>query len=88
MRSAALGKPVLKRYEMSGLVTAVKAESKKISVYNEDIPGFLKPRDMEYEVRVQTTLSNIKLGDTIHATLLSDNEEIWVLEDPVVTGHP
>ena len=81
-------KPVLKRYEMSGLVTAVKAESKKISVYNEDIPGFLKPRDMEYEVRVQTTLSNIKLGDTIHATLLSDNEEIWVLEDPVVTGHP
>jgi len=23
---------------------------------NEDIPGFLKPRDMEYEVRVQTTL--------------------------------
>ena len=81
-------KSVLKRYEMSGLVTAVKAESKKISVYNEDIPGFLKPRDMEYEVRVQTTLSNIKLGDTIHATLLSDNEEIWVLEDPVVTGHP
>jgi len=81
-------KPVLKRYEMSGLVTAVKAESKKISVYNEDIPGFLKPRDMEYEVRVQTTLSNIKVGDTIHATLLSDNEEIWVLEDPVVTGHP
>ena len=88
MRSAALGKPVLKRYEMSGLVTAVKAESKKISVYNEDIPGFLKPRDMEYEVRVQTTLSNIKVGDTIHATLLSDNEEVWVLEDPVVTGHP
>jgi len=88
MRSAALGKPVLKRYEMSGLVTAVNAESKKISVYNEDIPGFLNPRDMEYEVRVQTTLSNIKLGDTIHATLLSDNEEIWVLEDPVVTGHP
>jgi len=43
---------------------------------------------MEYEVRVQTTLSNIKVGDTIHATLLSDNEEIWVLEDPVVTGHP
>ena len=88
MRSAALGKPVLKRYEMSGLVTAVKAESKKISVYNEDIPGFLKPRDMEYEVRVQTTLSNIKVGDTIHATLLSDNEEIWVLEDPVVAGRP
>ncbi len=81
-------KSVLKRYEMSGLVTAVKAESKKISVYNEDIPGFLKPRDMEYEVRVQTTLSNIKVGDTIHATLLSDNEEVWVLEDPVVTGHP
>ena len=43
---------------------------------------------MEYEVRDQMTLSNIKVGDTIHATLLSDNEEIWVLEDPVVAGRP
>ena len=63
-------------------------ESKKISVYNEDIPAFLMPREMDYEVRDQTTLSNIKVGDTIHATLLSDNEEVWELENPVVTGRP
>jgi Cu/Ag efflux protein CusF len=89
MRSAApLQKRVLKRYEMSGLVTAVRPESKKISVYNEDIPAFLTPREMDYEVRDQTTLSNIKVGDTIHATLLSDNEEVWELENPVVTGRP
>ncbi len=89
MRSAApLQKRVLKRYEMSGLVTAVMPESKKISVYNEDIPAFLMPREMDYEVRDQTTLSNIKVGDTIHATLLSDNEEVWELENPVVTGRP
>jgi Cu/Ag efflux protein CusF len=85
MRSAQ--KPVLKRYEMSGLVTAVRPESKRISIYNEDIPGFLTPRDMDYEVRDQTTLSDIKVGDTIHATILSDNEEVWVLENPVVTGR-
>ena len=89
MRAAApLQKPELKRYEMSGLVSAVRPKSKKISVYNEDIPGFLTPRDMDYEVRDQATLSNINVGDTIHATLLSDNEEVWVLENPVVTGRP
>ena len=86
--AAASAKPAIKRYEISGLVTTVKAEAKKISVYNEDIPGFMKPRDMEYVVRDQTTLSNIKVGDTIRATLLSDNDEVWVLENPIVTGRP
>ena len=73
---------------MSGHVAAVMPESKKISVYNEDIPGFLTPRVMDYEVRGQTTLSDLRVGDTIHATLLTDNEEVWVLENPVVMNRP
>jgi hypothetical protein len=89
MRSAApLQKPVLKEYEMSGYVVAVRPESKTIRVYNEDIPGFLTPREMDYEVRDQTTLSDLRVRDTIHATLLTDNEEVWVLENPVVTNRP
>ena len=89
MRStAARAKPVLKRYEMSGHVTWVSPESKKIKVYNDEIPGFMEPSEMEYVVRGQASLSGIKVGDTIHATLLSDNEETWVLENPVVTGNP
>jgi len=88
-RSAApLQKPVLKEYEMSGHVAAVMPESKKISVYNEDIPDFLTPRVMDYEVRGQTTFSDLRVGDTIHATLLTDSEEVWVLENPVVLNRP
>jgi hypothetical protein len=87
-RSAApLQKPVLKEYEMSGTVIVVRPESKKIRVYNEDIPGFLTPRVMDYEVR-GAALSDFKFLDTIHATLLTDNEEVWVLENPVVMNRP
>lgn len=88
-RSAApLRKPALKRYEMSGVVLVVKPESRKIRVYNEDIPGFLTPRVMDYEVRDHTSLSDFKFLDTIHATLLTDNEQVWVLENPVVMSPP
>jgi hypothetical protein len=66
----------------------VRPESKKIRVYNEEIPGFLTPRVMDYEVRDQTTLSDLRRLDTIHATLLTDNEEVWVLENPVVMNRP
>lgn len=86
--SAPLQKPVLQRYEMSGVVLSVTPESKKIRVYNDDIPGFLAPREMEYEVRDQTTLTDFRRLDTIHATLLTDNEDVWVLENPVVTNRP
>lgn len=89
MRStAASAKPALRRYEMSGHVTWVSPESKKIRVYNDEIPGFMEPSEMQYVVRDQAALSGIKVGDTIHATLLSDNEETWVLENPAVTGNP
>jgi Cu/Ag efflux protein CusF len=88
MRSAAPLQKVLKEYEMSGVVIVVRPQSKKIRVYNEDIPGFLTPRVMDYEVRDQTTLSDLRFLDTIHATLLNDNEEVWVLENPVVINRP
>lgn len=42
--SAPTQTPALKQYEMSGVVIWVDPESKKIRVYNEDIPGFLTPR--------------------------------------------
>lgn len=85
---AALPKPALKRYEMSGFVTEVNPESKKIRVHNDDIPGFMKPSDIEYDVDDQVVLSGIKVGDAIHATLRTDNEDMWVLENLALTGHP
>ena len=89
MRTApALRTPAPRRYEMSGIVIAVTPESKRISVYNDDIPGFMSPREMEYEIHDEVALPRFRVGDVIRATLLSDNEEVWVLENPVVTGHP
>jgi Cu/Ag efflux protein CusF len=83
----ALQEAALKRYEISGMVTLVSPESKKIRVYNDDIPGFMKPSDVEYEVDDQAALSGLKVGDAIHATMLTDDEDTWVLENVVVTVH-
>jgi Cu/Ag efflux protein CusF len=71
-------------YTLTGLVLQVTPETKHVSVANDDIPGFMQPMVMDYEVADPSALSGLKRGDEIHATLLSDGVHQWVLQDITV----
>jgi Cu/Ag efflux protein CusF len=69
---------------MTGVVVQVMPQTKKVSVANDDIPGFMSPMTMEYDVADPAALANLKRGDKIHATLLSDGAQQWGLRDITV----
>jgi hypothetical protein len=70
----------LKMYALTGIVTAVKPELRKIVVHNTHIRGLLKPTERDYTLKDDKAFSNVNEGDFVHATLLTDNEEVWVLD--------
>src|SRR5271157_3930756 len=60
-------------YTLTGFILQVTPQTKHVSVANDDIPGFMQPMVMEYEVAdPSAALSSLRRGDEIHATLLSD----------------
>ncbi len=77
---------VSRTYALTGIVQQVTPETKHVSVANDDIPGFMQPMVMDYEVADPSALSVLKRGDQIHATLLSDGVHQWVLQDITVAG--
>jgi Cu/Ag efflux protein CusF len=74
-------------YALTGLVVRVTQETKHVSVANDDIPGFMQPMVMDYEVADPSALSVLKRGDEIRATLVSDGLHYWVLQNITVTGQ-
>ena len=76
--------PVSRAYALSGVIVSVAPQTKKISVANDDIPGFMQPMVMDYDVADPAALANLKRGDKIRATLLSDGVQLWVLKDITV----
>ncbi|HZQ24350.1 MAG TPA: copper-binding protein [Terriglobales bacterium] len=77
----------LKRYSMTATVVQVQAADQMVEAHNEDIPGFMTPMNMDYLVKDQRLLSNLRPGDKIHATLVSDGQNTWELQDVTVTQH-
>src|SRR5437868_128950 len=76
----------LMRHELSGVVLAIKPEAHRLAVHNDDMPGTMRPMDMEYDIKDPAALSTLKVGERIHATLVTDGESLWQLENISVTG--
>ncbi len=77
--------PEVKRYPITGLILGVRPEDKRVTVANDNIAGFMQPMVMDYAVKNSATLSGLKRGDDIRATLASDGASQWILEDITVT---
>jgi Cu/Ag efflux protein CusF len=78
-------KSPLMRHELTGVVIAIKPETHKLSVHNQEIPDMMRAMDMDYDVKDPAALSRVKVGETIHATLVSDGDNLWQLENITVT---
>lgn len=74
----------VKEYDFNGTVVAVHPESTAVRVHNQNMPGFMAPMDMDYELKDKQVLSRLQPGDVIHATLSSDGQGVWELQNVTI----
>lgn len=70
----------VKRYAIQGTVEAVHPESHSVTVHNQDLPGVMESMSMDYEVKDAAKLAQLKAGEKIRATLVTDRQNFWRLE--------
>ena len=58
-----------KEYAFKGKVEKVDQDAKKLTVANEDIPGWMMAMTMSYGVDKESVLKEVKAGDQITATV-------------------
>ena len=75
----------VKAYPMTGMVIVVHPEAKMARVHNDDMPGFMRPMEMDYQLLDADASATLKPGDTLKATLMSDGHEVWQLKNIEVT---
>jgi hypothetical protein len=71
----------LKMYALAGIVTAVKVKAGRITVHNAHASSLGTPIERDYTVQDPGVISKSKPGDFVHATLLTDNADVWLLEN-------
>ena len=74
----------MQRHALTGYVLEVTPEMNRITVRNADMPGTMSSMVMDYRVKNASALTGIRPGDTIQATMVSD-DSYW-LENIKVTG--
>jgi Cu/Ag efflux protein CusF len=76
----------VKSYPLTGVVREVHLDTHTARIYNDDMPGFMEPMAMDYQVKDAAVLKRLHTGDKIQATLLSDRKDVWQLENVVITS--
>jgi Cu/Ag efflux protein CusF len=80
----------VKKYEMKGTVVSVNADAKTASIDTEEIPGFMMPMTMDYDVHDAADLAKLKPREKITADLVvdqsSDNNSSYI-ENVKVVGQ-
>jgi hypothetical protein len=75
------GSKTLKMYALTGIVKTVKTEARKITVHNAYIRGLKEPIERDYELYDAGMFPGIQEGDAVYATVLTDNADIWLLDE-------
>ena len=71
----------LKMYALAGIVTSVEARAGRITIHNAHAPVLGTPLEREYTLQDKNEVGKSKAGDFVRATLLTDNADVWLLED-------
>jgi Cu/Ag efflux protein CusF len=74
----------VKSYPLTGTLIEVHLETRIARVHNDNMPGFMEPMAMDYQVQAPAALKGMKQGDKIQATLVTDRKDVWRLENIVV----
>jgi Cu/Ag efflux protein CusF len=61
----------VQEFEFAGTVQAVDSTRRMVTVQNEDIPGWMSPMAMSYQLNPAGVLDSLQVGDRITATVRS-----------------
>ncbi len=67
-----------KEYQMHGQVTGLDPDGHVATIKHEQIPGFMGAMTMGYHVKDTAEFSNLKVGDTITATVYVGDDDMWI----------
>ena len=81
-------KAQVKEYDFNGTVVAIHPESATVRVHNQNMPGLMPPMDMDYQLKDKQMLSRLQPGLVIHATLLTDSQSFWQLQNVTIEKAP
>jgi protein SCO1/2 len=78
-----------KRYKLKGKVVSVDRAAKKATVDHEEVPGYMKAMQMEFEIRADWVWDDLTPGSDIRADLVVDKNgaEYW-LENLGIVAAP
>jgi Cu/Ag efflux protein CusF len=76
--------PNAKKYTLNGTVISVNADAKTASIDTEEIPGYMMPMTMDYEIHDAAALAKLKPKDKITADLIVDPNGSYVENIKVV----
>lgn len=77
-------KTTVKNYAMAGIVISVNPGAHTANIHNDNIPGFMQAMEMEYRIDDAAVLKQLKRGDNVRATLVSDGRNTWILKNIVI----
>ena len=75
------GSKTLKMYALTGIVKTVKPRARKVTLHSTHIRGRKEPSEREYTIEKAAVFSRAREGDFVHATLLTDHADVWLLDE-------
>jgi Cu/Ag efflux protein CusF len=76
----------VKKYTLNGTIVSVHADAKTASIDADEIPGYMMPMTMDYEIHDAAALAKLKPKDKITADLIVDPNESYI-ENVKVVGQ-
>jgi Cu/Ag efflux protein CusF len=76
----------IKKYTLNGTIVSVHADAKSASIDADEIPGYMMPMTMDYEIHDAAALARLKPKDKISADLIVDPNGTYI-ENVKVVGQ-
>ena len=76
----------VKKYTLTGTIVSVHADAKTASIDADEIPGYMMPMTMDYEIHDAAALAKLKPKDKITADLILDPNGSYI-ENVKVVGQ-
>ena len=74
----------IKKYTLNGTIVSVHADAKTASIDADEIPGYMMPMTMDYEIHDAAALAKLKPKDKITADLIVDPNGTYIEHVKVV----
>jgi len=86
LATACTSRPAGQRFPFHGLVLQIDLRAHQALIQHDDVPGLMQGMTMPFTIHDEKTLTALKPGDTIQATLVKHDYKVW-LEDVKVLSH-